>query len=350
MIILQQNKIKVNLSGLPRTSLEPLYGRAKMSKQYDSLFNDIKAVELIEQMDYDFSVIDKAFFDYLWFTYAARAMQLDNKARTYIKKHPRASVVNLGAGFDTGFYRVDNSKIHWYDLDLPEIVEVRKQLIPETDRTICIAKSFLNPSWCTDINTENGVFMIAGGLFHYFNKADIRQFFSLMADHFPSCELVFEAESKSSIDVDGSLGAYGVGWSDDEPEKRDSMQAEYMTAFKNVWMTTPMNQKENVIQALTTSIKPQSVEWTDFETWWNQLSAKEKGKAMNDFFIDSFITCKCPLEDANEMTTWDNRITVVDQFPLFKDIPRDPSLSRSIRQFMDYTDEKGRIKIFHMRV
>lgn len=347
---MQHTKIKVDFSGLPRTSLEPLYGRAKISREYSSLFNDIKAVELIKQIDYDFSVIDKAFVDYLWFTYAARAMQLDSKIKAYIKDHPYASVINLGAGFDTGFYRIDNGKIHWYDLDLPELIKIRKQLLPETDRSTCIANSFLDPSWCKDINTKNGLFMIAGGLFHYFNEAEIRKFFSLLEDHFSSCDIVFEAESKSSINVDGSLGAYGVGWSDNEPEKRDAMQAEYMTAFKNVWIITPMDQKEKAICALTTPTKPQSAEWTDFETWWNQLSAQEKGKAISDFFIGSFIACRCPLEDANEMTTWDNRITVVDQFPLFRDIPRDLSLGMSIRQFMDYTDEKGRMKIFHIRV
>lgn len=208
---MQHTRTKVNLSGLPRTSLEPLYGRAKISREYSSLFNDIKAVELIEQMDYDFSVIDKAFVDYLWFTYAARAIQFDSKIKSYIKEHPYASVVNLGAGFDTGFYRVDNGKIHWYDVDLPEVIKVRKQLLPEVDRSTCIANSFLDPSWCQVINIENGVFMIAGGLFHYFSEAEIRQFFSLLIDRFPGCEILFEAESKSSIDVDGSLGAYGVG-------------------------------------------------------------------------------------------------------------------------------------------
>jgi len=136
---------------------------------------------------------------------------LDNKVKAYIKEHTHASVVNLGAGFDTAFYRVDNGTIRWYDLDLPEVIEIRKQLLPETDRSTYIAQSFLDPGWCQEINTENGVFMVAGGLFRYFSEAEVRQFFSLLADSFPGCEIVFEAESKSSIDIDGSCGAYGAG-------------------------------------------------------------------------------------------------------------------------------------------
>jgi hypothetical protein len=122
-----------------------------------------------------------------------------------------------------------------------------------------------------------------------------------------------------------------------------------MRPYKNSReMFFPQNQKDKMLEALTTLTKPQSSKWEDFEIWWNQLNVQDKGKVMSDFFIG--FTCGCPLEDASEMTTWDNRLLVVDQFPLFNNIPRDPFLSRSIRQFMDYTDEKGRIKIFQLRI
>jgi O-methyltransferase involved in polyketide biosynthesis len=352
MIILQETKTKVNFSGISRTSLAPLCVRAKISKEYSSLFNDGKAIELFEQMDSDLFSFVKLNTTYFDFIIVARAMQLDNVVKAFITEHPHASVVNLGAGLETGFYRIDNSTIHWYDLDLPEVIEIRKQLLPETDRSTCIAKSVFDPSWCQDINTKGGVFMIAGGLLRYFRETQVRQLFSLIADRLPGSEIAFEAESKSSSVVDGNYGAYGVGWSDDDPEKRDALQAEALMTFKNMWIRTPQDKKDKMISALTTLTKPQSVEWNDFEMWWNQLSAQEKGKAMSDFYAGFFpdLKCGCPLEDANEIMVWDNRITVVDQFPLFKNISRNPSLSSSIRQFMDYTDENGRIKIFHMRV
>jgi len=87
-------------------------------------------------------------------------------------------VVNIGAGLDATFYRVDNGLIHWYDLDLPDVIELRKQFLTETDRTTYIAKSFLDPSWCKCIKqTEDGVFMVAGGLLRYFEEAQVKQFF-----------------------------------------------------------------------------------------------------------------------------------------------------------------------------
>jgi O-methyltransferase involved in polyketide biosynthesis len=343
---MQQTKVKVNLGGIPQTSLGMLYVRAKISKEHSSLFNDVKGVELVEQIDYDFSTV-KEIADYVLFATVARAIQFDDKVKAYIKEHPHASIVNLGAGFDTGFYRVDNGTIHWYDLDLPEVIEVRKQLLPETDRMTYIAKSFLDPIWCQDISTESNIFMIAGGLFRYFDEAEIRQFFSLLADTFHSCEVVFDLESKFSKDSSG--GNYGAGWND-EPEKLDAMKAEFFKSLKNGWKILPQDLKDKMLCALTTPSKPHDTEWENMEAWWDQLNSTEKGEAFRDFEIFFGTACRWAMEDAREMTKWDKRIKVVDQLPLFRNIPRDPSLSKSIKQFMDYTDEKGRIKIVHLRI
>jgi len=215
MINLQQTKIKVNLSDLARCSLVPLYARMKISKENSSLFNDAKAIKLVELIDYDFSAIEKSAVDYILFTTVVGAMQFDNKIKTYISEHPRASVISLGAGFETEFYRVDNGTIHWYDLDLPEVIKVKKQLIPETDRVTYIAKSLLDPNWYQEISTEGCVFIIAAGLLRYFGEAEARQLFLPLADHFPGCEIVFDAESKLGNIFDGNFGAFGAGWSDD---------------------------------------------------------------------------------------------------------------------------------------
>jgi O-methyltransferase involved in polyketide biosynthesis len=345
---LQETKIKVNLSGVELSSLAVLYGRAKTSKESSSLFNDAKSVELIERIDFDFSLFEKASADYTLFTNVARTMQFDERIKAYITRHPQASIVNLGAGLDTDFYRIDNNRIHWYDLDLPEVIEVKKQLLPETDRMTYIAKSFLDPSWYKEINSENGVFIIAGGLLRYFDETQVRQFFLSSVNFFPCCEIVFEAESKSSSYTSG--GGYYAGWSDSEPDKQSAMQAENLRSFKNAWMIISPTFKNKVFCALTTSTKPQSIEWDDFEVWWNQLSAQEKDEVARAFVASLGTASRWTMDDANEMMKWDNRIELVEQFPLFKNIPRDHSLSMSIRQFMDYTDEKGRMKIVHLRV
>ena len=106
----------------------------------------------------------------------------------------------------------------------------------------------------------------------------------------------------------------------------------------------------NIITTLKTPIKPKGKEWFDIEAWWNQLSDKEQEWVVRDLLTSSsryFI--KLALEDANEITKWDNRITVIDQFPLYRNIPRD-SLSIDVRQFMDYSDENKLFNIIHLRL
>jgi hypothetical protein len=89
------------------------------------------------------------------------------------------------------------------------------------------------------------------------------------------------------------------------------MQAEYMRTSENAWkMLLSKELLYKIISYLTTPTKSESTEWSDFEKWWNQLSAQEKGKAMSDLSAGSPAFCKSPLEDANELTTWDKRINL----------------------------------------
>ena len=348
------DKVKVTLGGVSASMLFPLWGRAQVSKEYSSLFYDAKAVELVERIDYDLTTSDLPFVGMMlniirkgnllpmFSLVALMAKQFDDKIKAYIAEHPHASVVNLGAGLDATFYRVDNGTIHWYDLDLPAAIDVRRQLLPEPDRVTYIARSLLDPSWCKDINTEDGVFIIAEAVFQFFDEAQMRQFFSMLADNFPGGEIAFTAPSRS----DGFSGWMNMF----PPEQRDAMRAAWMEAMKEWWEKAPQDQKDKAITALKTPTKPKGTEWADIEAWWNQHSDEEMAEA----FMTAFSPIpsggdQWALEDANEITKWDNRITVIDQFPMSKNIPRE-SLSADMRRFMNYSDERGEWNIFHLRV
>ena len=284
---MNQDKVKVKLGEVSQTLLGPLWGRAQLSREHSSLFYDAKAVELVEKIDYDFSTSDVPFMGIL-FTAALkdnvslfslgslRAKQFDDKIRAYITEHPRASVISLGAGLDTTFYRVDNGTIHWYDLDLPSVIAIRKQLLEEPERTTYISKSLFNMSWCKDVeHTEDGVFMIAGGVLPYFEESQVKRFFSMLADNFPGVEIVFDVTSKLS--------------------------AIFMNL--NVWRM---------------EIEGVQVKWV--------------------------------VKDANEMAQWDTRIRVIEQFPHFRGIPRNPAWGEEIKIWMDFIDEIKILNIFHVSV
>jgi len=187
--------MKIKLKNVEETLLLPLWSRAQVSREYSSWFNDTKAIELVEKIDYDFSKLEENLFQSLFMT--ARAKQFDDKIKSFIAAHPHASVINLGAGLDTMFYRVDNGLIHWYDLDLPNVIAIREQLLPRTNRLKYIPKSILELSWCNDVNgIENGVFIVSCGVLAYFKDSQMKQLFLTIADKFPDGEVVFDASSR----------------------------------------------------------------------------------------------------------------------------------------------------------
>jgi O-methyltransferase involved in polyketide biosynthesis len=344
---MHQHKVMINLSGISKTLLFSLWGRAKLSREHSSLINDIKAIEIVEKIDYDLSTVDMVpLASGLLFPFALRAKHFDDKIKAYIAEYPHASIVNIGAGLDTTFYRVDNGSIHWYDLDLPKVIEIRKQIIPETDRTSYIAKSFLDPRWHKEVkHKEEGVFMLAGGVLMYFEESHVKQFFLFLADHFPSSEIVFDAPSKLS-------NHFGAWIEQLLPNQQKALRAAWKKALRNWWQNEPQGQKAKLMTMLKTQTKPRSTEWVDLESWWKQLNASEKEEVRHNFrtAFANWDLRKWALEDANEITHWDEHIKVIDQFPLFKNIPRDPALSKDVRKFMDFSERYKLTNIFHLRV
>jgi hypothetical protein len=197
--------------------------------------------------------------------------------------------------------------------------------------------------------------MIAGGVLRFLEEAQVKQFFSMLADNFPGGEIVFNAMSRS----DGGFGT----WSDRfPPEQQDAMRATLVEALKDWWEKAlkdwwekaPQDQKgklNDMIAMLKTPTKPKGKEWTDIEAWWNQLSDTEKEGAVRNLMTSSFRggASMWMKGDVNGSTKWDSRITVIDQFPMFKNIPRD-SLSTDMRKLMDHSDESRGSSIFHLRV
>jgi O-methyltransferase involved in polyketide biosynthesis len=359
----QQDKVKVKLGGVSQTMLSCLWRRAQLSKKYSSLFYDEKAIELVEKIDYDdlaasddgpLEDLELSFFQVAqqldlpeFGLFTLRARQFDEMAKKYIAAHPRASIVNLGAGLDTTFYRVDNGLIHWYDLDLPAVIDVRRQLLPEPDRVTYIAKSMFDPSWCKDVrHAEEGIFIVVGGVLQFFDEAQVRQFFSMLADNFDGGELVFDV-------ILGSEGIPDLWVSLAPPEQRDTMRTAFAGVIKGWWKNAPQGQKRqlnDMIAALDLPTKLKGTAWADLEAWWAGLSDAERAEVVRGLRKSTHIGGDpWSLEDAREIEKWDSRITVIEQLPMFKGIPRD-SLDADVRRYMDYTDELGRSCVVHLRV
>ena len=122
----------LTLSGVPETLLIPLYNRAMESQRPDAMVKDEKAVELVTKMPLDFSRVRQIpMTELLKVMRIMFTREFDRYARDFLDRHPGAVVVHLGCGLDSRFERVDNGYVEWYDLDLPEVIELRRKLISD---------------------------------------------------------------------------------------------------------------------------------------------------------------------------------------------------------------------------
>lgn len=197
-----------NLSGVPETLLIPLWARAAESREKNPIIRDEKAVELVEKIDYDFSKYDGS-----WMTQtgvAVRTEILDKLVKKFISKHPDAVVINIGCGLDTRYFRVDNGQIHWYDLDLPEPIRIRKNFFRETQRYRMIGKSVFDDTWIEDIEIgraddlqEEHVLFLAEGIFMYFTEQQMTKLMNVLTDRFPGAHMLFEMMPSMLVNSSG---------------------------------------------------------------------------------------------------------------------------------------------------
>lgn len=186
-------KIGIELGDVQKTLLIPLWGRALESAKPHPILVDPFAQSLVDRIDYDFAGLTGKLPSQFLFNCAVRARHFDSALRAFLAAHPRGTVINIGAGLDTTFQRVDNGTLFWYDLDLPDTMALRRRLLPEGPRNRIIAKSVFDRSWFMDIQERNaGVFLMAGGVFAYLKEKEIRPLFLDLAGEFPGSEIMFE--------------------------------------------------------------------------------------------------------------------------------------------------------------
>ena len=193
--------IHVELNSVHETLLLPLWGRAVESKKQRPMLVDETAVEIMQKIDYDFSTIARSMSPITQIAWIARSLHVDRTIRHIRETHPRASIVNIGCGLDTTFHRIDNGLLQWYDVDLPEVIELRKKLIPVRERSVCIASSFLDSAWRSQIAVENKVLFLAAGVFYYFEEREIRDFMAELAGRFRGAEILFDIASPLGVKI-----------------------------------------------------------------------------------------------------------------------------------------------------
>ncbi|MCV7228489.1 class I SAM-dependent methyltransferase [Mycolicibacterium komossense] len=177
-----------HLAGISETALLTLHQRATEAARPDGIIDDPIGIALHESLDYDYH-----HFGRLHQATALRALAFDNATRDYLDTHPRATVVALAEGLQTSFWRVDNDEISWLSVDLEPIVQLRRELLPTSDRLHYRAQSALVHSWMDDVDDTKGVLITAEGLFQYLDHDAVFDLIAACAKRFPGGQLIFDS-------------------------------------------------------------------------------------------------------------------------------------------------------------
>lgn len=190
--------MNIKFEGVSQTALMTLYMRAKDMKNNPPILFDRKAAEIIENFEIDDRKLKTAWMSY--YGCLSRAKVMDKEAKQFIQSHPDAVVISIGAGLDTRFYRIDNGKIHWYNIDFLPVIQAREKIIGTHPRVVNIAMSALDPSWPDKIMHKNKkVLLISEGVLMYFTEEEVKKFLKILTDKFDEFTAQFDLLSKIAL-------------------------------------------------------------------------------------------------------------------------------------------------------
>lgn len=176
------------LTGVPETMLWPLYNRAVEARRPDALLHDPRAIQIADAIAYDYA----RSFGPPESGQVIRARLSDQVLREWLQQHPGGQVVALGEGLETQFHRVDDGRVRWLAVDLPEAIAIRSRFLPDTDRHRNLAASALDLHWMEAVDAGPSVFITAVGLLKYFYPADVRALITAIAERFPTAHMIFD--------------------------------------------------------------------------------------------------------------------------------------------------------------
>ena len=214
---------KVHFTKEKETMLVTLYGRALETQSQDPILRDPAAVEAVQRIDYDFESLNVKWNDIL--AIAARAKVFDLWVEEFLAKNPRASVLHLGCGLDSRVYRIDPAAdVLWFDVDYPEIIDLRRRLFPERAHYQMIGSSVTDQAWLEQVPADRPALIVAEGLMYYLKEEEVQALVKRIVERFPGGQIMFDAISKLYLKMQKTnVGISATGarmlWGLDDPHE-----------------------------------------------------------------------------------------------------------------------------------
>ncbi|MFI9363380.1 class I SAM-dependent methyltransferase [Kitasatospora sp. NPDC053057] len=213
------------LGQVPETALWTLWHRALEARRPDAVLHDPKAVELVDRIGYPFAERFGASGIQAQLQ-ALRVACFDREVTDFLAREPRGTVVCLGDGLETQYWRVDNGRARWLSVDLPDSVALREELLPPGPRQRYLAADATELGWADEVDRDREVLISAQGLLMYLPPARVRSLIAGCAERFPGGSLVLDAVPRwfGRLTLTGKMRGHGyrvppMPWAMDADER-----------------------------------------------------------------------------------------------------------------------------------
>jgi O-methyltransferase involved in polyketide biosynthesis len=195
------NTKEIDLGSVQETLLLPLWGRAVETQKSKPLLIDHLAVSIVKSLNYDFSIMANNISALTCLSWIARSIYFDQEIKTFLATYPEGTIINVGCGLDTTYDRVDNGRSVWYELDLPDVIALRRKYIKERARRTFIAESVLNAGWYSQIKNKEHVLLLLAGVIYYFDETSVKRLFYEFSKQFKTTTVLFDYSSKKGVEI-----------------------------------------------------------------------------------------------------------------------------------------------------
>ncbi|MEM0967680.1 MAG: class I SAM-dependent methyltransferase [Verrucomicrobiota bacterium] len=198
------SKTQLSLGPVQETLLIPLLGRAVETRRGKGLIHDLKAVSIVDQINYDFSqwknvrsITDTT----------VRTRMIDEDVSAFLEEHPTGNIVEIGCGLNTRFERLDNGKAIWHEFDLPDVIELRKKFFLPTERRFTRDANVLSDDWFRGIRADQPTCFVAEAVLIYLNNSQAEQVLSTIASHFSNSWIITDTTPSVMVETQASHDA-----------------------------------------------------------------------------------------------------------------------------------------------
>jgi len=195
----------MDLSQVSRTAILTLICRVVASEKENSFFNDPMAVLCLQRLisiasaeEKNWIISRRRFYGGISahdaMAGARRAKAFDEITKRFIAANPQCTVINLACGFDTRFWRIAHENCRYIEIDLPEVVALKREILKDQPGYELIGCSVLDATWIDQV-TANGnscFLLLAEGLLMFLPEPDVKQLFQRLAQRFARSQFVFD--------------------------------------------------------------------------------------------------------------------------------------------------------------